>query len=104
MFSGIQEILLILLIIIAILFVPRLMSKRQPSATAGTTGRKQSTILSGRIRLAVIFSAVWLLLATAYYEPWLIQSVRPFLYFGVGPVVLLWGGIWIFSGFKNYRS
>lgn len=104
MFSGIQEILLILLIIVAILFLPRLMPRKQSSSPSGTDARKMPSILSGRLRLAVVLSFIWLLLSAAYYEPWRLQNIRLFLYFGMGPVIFLWGGIWIFSGYNKNRK
>ena len=103
MFSGIQEILLILLIIVAILFLPRLMPRKKPSSSSAMNAQKSPAVLSGKLRLAVVLSAVWLLISAAYYEPWRFENIRSFLYFGVGPVVVLWGGIWIFYGFKKNR-
>ena len=90
MFSGIQEILVILLIILAILFVPRMLPRKQPLLPAATGPRRLAAKLTGRIRLAIVVSVIWLLIAVAYFEPWH-RPINPFLYFGICPVAIAWG-------------
>jgi len=100
LFSGIQEILVILLVILAIFFIPRMLPRKQLLAPAATGPRRLVAKLSGRMRLAIVVSVIWLLIAVAYFEPWH-RAINPFLYFGVCPVAIAWGVIWIFTGFRK---
>lgn len=95
--SGIQEILLILLIVLAIFFLPRVMAKRSAPKT-----RRPEKPMSGKIRLAVAASLIWAALLAAFLQPW---EKDPFLfaYFGVGPVLLGWLVGWVIVGFRPKR-
>jgi len=61
--------------------------------------------LSGRIRIAVFVSFVWLIFifAVSYdvRSRYRGLNLEQFLVFGVGPLVLFWGVWWIREGFKN---
>ena len=103
MFSGVHEILLIVLIILAILILPRLMPRKRPQASAAARAADQPVIVSGRLRLAIVLSIVWLLIARAYFEPWN-KDIKAFIYFGTGPVVVLWAGIWVIAGYKKHKA
>jgi hypothetical protein len=103
MFSGLQEILLILLIVLAIVFLPRITGRRQPPVATGQARRRTYLKLSGHQRLAILGSIVWLILAAVYFEPWH-RDLPPYLYAGAGPVVLFWGVLWIVAGFRKHRK
>lgn len=97
MFSGIQEILVLVIIILGILFLPRLLGRGQetrPSATSPTFAP------SGRMRLALAASFLWPALTAAYLQPWK-QDLITYLYVGPGPVLLLWLIYWVITGFKK---
>ena len=94
MFSGIQEILVIVLIIVVILFVPRMLQRGRRNAEEPAGAAGQGLPLSRPIRLAVVLSAVWLGLSAAYFQPWKSDPAL-FLFIGISPVVVLWGIIWI---------
>ena len=67
MFSGIQEILVLIIIILGILFLPRILNRggEKPSGPV-----KPALVLTGRMRLGIAFSVLWPLLTAAYFQPW----------------------------------
>ena len=95
--SGFQEILVILLIILGILFLPRRISNRPEQSGADAKPR-----LTGKIRAAVAVSVVYLALAAAWFQPWQ-GDLLPFVYAGLGPVILAGLAFWVYAGFKKYR-
>ena len=98
--SGFQEILVIALIVLALFLVPRM---RQPSRSSPPATVEKGTgtpLLGGRARLAIFVSLVWVGLAAAYFRPWRSQWF-PFAYVGLGPVILGWGVLWVFKGFRK---
>ena len=97
MFSGIQEILVLIIIILGILFLPRILNRggEKPSGQA-----KPVVVLTGRMRLGIAATALWPLLLAAFMQPWKKEPI-PFLYFGLGPVAIAWIVYWVFSGFKK---
>ncbi len=103
MFSGIQELLLLVIIILAIFLLPRLMAKGQKQKISSPVVGSFALKLSGRLRLAILISIFWLLLSVAYHQPWQ-TDWRPFLYAGIGPLIVGWGTYWVVKGFKKYKS
>ncbi len=97
MFSGIQEILVLVVIILGILFLPRILNRGQETRPAASS---PAFTLSGRMRLALAGSVIWPALIAAYLQPWK-QDLITFLYVGPGPVVVLWIVYWVITGFKN---
>ena len=99
MFSGVQEILVLVVIILGILFLPRILNRGQE---ARSTEAWPKVVLSGRMRLALAASGLWPALVAAYMQPWK-QNVISFLYLGPGPVLVLWLLYWVITGFKKNR-
>lgn len=99
MFSGIQELLVLIVIVIAILVLPRLLPRSDRPSGAATI-RKRPPTLPGKLRLALVFSLIWLLGATAYFKPWS-KDLESFLLLGLAPVALAWGLAWVVAGFRN---
>lgn len=95
--SGITEILVLVIIVVAIFFLPRIMSKQVPQKTA-----KPAFVFSGKLRLAIAASAIWPALIAAFLKPWQ-KDLALFLYTGIGPVFLAWVIFWVFKGFRNRR-
>ncbi len=97
MFSGIQEILVLVIIILGILFLPRILNR-----SPGTQVAKAKPVfsLSGRMRLALAASILWPALIAAIMQPWN-QNVVTYLYIGPSPVLLLWILYWVITGFKR---
>jgi len=94
--SGIQEILLILLIVGALFIIPRMIQRPQAMPPV----RPQPTPMSGKMRLAILTSAIWLGLAAAYFQPWR-NGWEIFACAGVGVVAVPWGVVWVIRGFRK---
>lgn len=96
--SGLQEILVIVLLFVLIFFLPRRLGKGGSKKAGGML-----QTLSGRLRLAMVVSVVWLLAWAAYFRPWS-GGLLGFALVGLGPVVLGWGILWVLDGFKKKRD
>ncbi len=68
MFSGIQEILVIVLVISGIFLIPRMMKPRP--APQKVVLRRAPLELSWTLRLAIILSILWPLACAFYFKPW----------------------------------
>ena len=97
MFSGIQEILVLIIIILGILFLPRILNRGGETPSAKV---KSTVVLTGRMRLAIAASVLWPALVAAFMQPWK-QGLFPYLYIGLGPVAAVWLIYWVFTGFKE---
>ena len=95
MFSGIQEILVLVAIIVGIMFLPRILNRGQEKKVAAP---KPSVTLSGKMRLAIAASILWPAVIAAYMQPWK-DDLIPALYVGLGPVILGWIFFWVYTGF-----
>ncbi len=91
--SGIQEILLLILLALALFAVPRIF-KRGGRRTRSATG------LSGRMRLALLLSVAWPLSVGLFRNP-LSGSSLAFFCIGIAPVLLAWGLAWVAAGFRR---
>jgi hypothetical protein len=100
MFTGIQEILVLVIIILAIFLLPRIMNRGQEKKPTET---EPAFVLSGKMRLAVAASILWPAMIGALMQPWEKDPV-PFIYLGFGPVVLAWIIYWVFIGFRKFRT
>lgn len=97
MFTGIQEILVLVAIILGILFLPRILNRGQAKESADTGPQ---FLLSGKMRLAIGASIVWPAAVAAYMKPWK-TDLYTYLYVGIGPVVLVWIVFWVLVGFRK---
>ncbi|UCF95250.1 MAG: hypothetical protein JSW39_14220 [Desulfobacterales bacterium] len=95
--TGIQEILVLVVIVLAVFLLPRVMGREQEKKSA-----KPAFSLSGRMRLAMAASVFWPALIAAFLKPWQ-TSWLPFIYVGIGPVILGWVIFWVWAGFRNFR-
>ena len=93
MFSGIQEILVLVAIILGILFLPRILN-RNPEKKAPL---RPAVVLTGKTRLAIAASILWPAAVAAFMQPWK-NDLFPFLYIGLGPVILGWIIFWVYTG------
>ena len=98
--SGVMEILLIIAIILGIFFLPRLMA-RKPEGDLQP--RDQGFKFTGRMRFAIVASLLWPAIVAFFLKPWE-GNWALFFYVAAGPVVLLWGFYWVFSGFRKERE
>jgi len=103
MFSGFQEILIVGLIVLGIIFLPRLSRRRRIPPNDAHENPKINLRLTGFLRLAIFVSMAWLVATAAYFEPW-VRPEQQFIIIGAGPVAVFWGLYWIISGFRKYRK
>jgi len=54
-------------------------------------------VLSGKMRMAVAASALWPAAIAALMQPWK-NDLFPFIYIGLGPVILGWIIFWVYTG------
>ena len=97
MFTGIQEILVLVAIIVGILFLPRILNRGQAKEAAES---EPPFVLSGKLRMAIGASIIWPAAAAAYLQPWK-NDLYTYMFIGLGPVVLVWIVFWIFTGFRK---
>jgi len=100
MFSGIQEILVLVAIILGIVFLPRILNRGQEKKSAAS---KPAVVLSGKMRLAIAASVLWPAAMAASIQPWK-EDLFPFLYIGLGPVAVIWIIYWVFTGFRRNKG
>jgi hypothetical protein len=100
--SGFQEILLIVVILLAIFFIPRMTARnaapasRRHAPPIRANLRRFPPLLSVRQRLAVLASVVWLCGTLLYFRPWAGDWV---LFGAVGalPLIIAWGIYWVIA-------
>ena len=99
--SGLTEILLILLIVVVLFFLPRMVS-RPASQVRRVPSQPLMKKISGRWRLAILASVIWLAATVLWLKPWLGNQT---LFVGVGaaPVIVGWGVVWVMAGFRRRR-
>jgi len=85
--SGIQEILVLIVIILGIFFLPRIINRGSQSVKTPLRTSPQISALSGRLRLAIVLSILWPAVAALYFEPWY-RNTSIFIVCGIGPVIL----------------
>lgn len=94
--SGFQEILAVAVILLLIVFLPRMRGHRREAADI----RQPTLRMTGRLRVAIAASIFYPVLAAAIIRPWEGDLVR-FLYVGIGPVVFAWLLYWVLMGFRK---
>lgn len=96
--AGLQEILTLLVIIAAIIMLPRLFQGRRP-----TRKTKTRPPLSGGIRLGVMASVLLPVAAGLVLKPWEGRFLI-FIAAGIVPVIAGWGIAWVVSGFRRKKT
>ncbi len=94
--SGIQEVLLILLILLGLVVIPRMIQRPRRIEAR----RPQSTLFTGKLRLAILATVAWMGLAAAYFQPWR-NDWEGFVFAGAGLALLVWGAAWVIQGFRK---
>lgn len=106
-----QEILVVAAIAVAIIFIPRLMGRKSSSETKQQprpqprpqpNNRVLTISMTGRIRLAILITILWIAGCAAFLKPW---EGDKFLFFCItlGPILVFWGGVWVWFGYKKYK-
>ena len=99
--SGLSEILLILVIVIVLFFLPRMVSRPAPVVRKPPRQPLMKKI-TGRWRLAILVSVVWLAATVLWFQPWSGEQTQ-FVVIGAAPVVVGWGLVWVMAGFRKRR-
>jgi hypothetical protein len=94
-----QEILVLIVVALVLFALPRVIGRRPEPVPVRAVRRPP---LTGRMRLAILLTLVWILGSAAVLEPWQ-GDVFPFLYAGLAPVAALWGAAWVWFGYRKYR-
>ncbi len=100
MLSGIKEIVLVVMVLVALFMIPRFIRSGNapaPSSKSSGSGDQNKT---GMLRLAVLLSVLWIALAMILLNP-IKGELLPFMGAGVLPVALAWGIRWVVLGFKK---
>ena len=95
MFSGIQEILVLVVIILGILFLPRILNRGQEISSAVP---RPAIVISGKMRLAIAASVLWPAVMAVFMQPWQ-KDLFHYVLIGIGPVALVWIIYWVLTGF-----
>lgn len=95
MLAGVQEILTIVLIIVCIVFIPRLFRGDTPPVNKGASEVK--SLLSSRKRLWIVLSVMWPTVAGILIKPWEGHFIL-FFSTGVLPVAGGWAAVWVSAG------
>lgn len=96
-----QEILVVVAIALAVIFIPRLVGRKSaPEPRPGSRGA--AMILTGRMRLSILMTICWIAGSAAFLKPWEGKTIL-FLYVALGPVLALWGAFWVWFGYKKYH-
>jgi len=96
-----QEILVVAAIAAAIFFLPRFMGKK-PEPEYKPYRRSLRIALTGWMRLAILITILWVAGCAALMKPWANSSLS-FLCIGLGPILVFWGVVWVWFGYKKYR-
>lgn len=94
--SGIQEILVIVLLIVALLVIPRMIGKNRRSSAPLPSRRP----VTGTVRLAILASFAWPVAAALYFKPWS-HGWLLFATWGIAPVLAIWGFAWVVRGYRH---
>ena len=97
-----QEILVLIVIALAIFYLPRVIG-RGPVPRPPARLQARLPVLTGRIRLAILITVSWIAGSAAIFEPWQMDTLPPFLSFGLGPPAALCGVVWVWYGYRKYR-
>ncbi len=100
MFTGTNELFIIVIIIIILFIIPRLSIR--PAGRDQIRVVKRPIFLSGQMRVAIVASILWPIGVAVFTEPW--NGTWPvFLIIGLTPVIIGWAGRWIIAGYKNRK-
>lgn len=93
--SGLQEILVIVILVLLVFFIPRIMPRpRETNPTTPKTG------ISLKMRAGLAASVIYLTLASGYLRPWQ-KDLSLFVYAGIAPVAVIWLLVWVGRGKKS---
>ncbi len=98
--AGINEILVLILIIAGILILPRLFKPQPAHQSDRISFGDKIKNLSVKSRAAISLSIVYPIAMALYLTPWS-SNLALYLLLGVLPIIIAWALFWILSGSKN---
>ena len=100
MIAGIQEILLLILIVMAIILLPRMTARGRRRTPPIPARRPALPYIVGRMRLAIVLSLLWPGAMAIYLSPW-DTGWKVYVMLGLGPVLFFWAMVWVIAGYKK---
>ncbi|MDZ8117695.1 hypothetical protein [Pontiella agarivorans] len=100
MLSGIKEIAVIVIVLLALFLVPRMIRPKKNTDTGSAEKEGASRKNDGLTRLAVLISALWVTVAFLLWNPFT-DGLSVFAVAGILPVAFGWGCRWVWLGFKK---
>lgn len=97
--TGINEILVLVLLIACILILPRLF---KGDSTKKVSSSKKFKNLSSKIRFSIVLTLAYPIVVALYLKPWE-NNFIVYLSYGIVPVFLVWALAWIVAGKKSKR-
>jgi len=52
-------------------------------------------------RLLIVISVLWIICSMILIKPWYTKNLHAFLFFGILPIVIFWGIVWVIEGVIN---
>lgn len=101
--AGIQELLLLIIIVMAIVLLPRMTATGKGRSAPRHAVRLRLSAFTGRQRLAILLSVLWPAAIALYLSPWR-NGWQKFMVVGAGPVAVVWGAVWVIAGFRCRRK
>lgn len=92
-----QEVLVLIVVALVIFYLPRMIGRGRTPEPA-----RRPSPLTGRMRLAILFTVFWIVGSAAVQKPWQGEALS-FLLLGLGPAAAAWGGVWVWFGYKKYQ-
>lgn len=103
MAAGIQELLLLIIIVLAIVLLPRMTAMGKSQARQSPLRHLALPDYTGRQRLAIVLSLLWPAAMVLCLSPWK-HGWERFIIIGIGPLVLSWSTAWVIAGYKHRRK
>ena len=95
--AGINEILVLVLLVTCILILPRLFKGKPVRKTSSFKKVKKFT---AKMRFGIILTIMYPLFMALYLKPW-DGALIPYISYGIIPVFLGWAVVWILAGRKK---
>lgn len=102
MAAGIQELLLLIIIVMAIILLPRMTATGRGRPQMKPVRQLRLPVYTGRQRLAIVMTLLWPAAMGLYLAPWQ-NGWKQFLLIGLGPPAVAWSAAWVAAGFKDRR-
>ncbi len=95
--TGVSEILVLMLLITCILILPRMFKGKPVKRTSPVNKLKRLPV---KIRFTIVLSILYPIAMALYLKPWHGFPIS-YISYGIIPVFLIWGILWILAGRKK---